>query len=1032
MRKAGSIDEKIFFKAKTGLSIWLTTLAIITLILLLALTVHHTREKEMVELFSRQQMAIAASAAAGIEDLLISTQKSMTIVSGLPLTGGVGSEDVKKALKIVYDSLDSEILFVGILDGQGTVLNGYPSPALKGSAGKNLKEYLRSRKQGESGQPSRSRIAVLGAEWGEDKESGMTSVIMCVPPLSGNSEDMDAVCTVLSLKKIIDRYGISSEKHPSAHFSIVDTTGMYMAHSKPEMVAQDARVLEGLGDEEKARLKDIFLKGERGYGAYRLQQSDGRVEKTIIAHAPIHIGADLLSVIIRTPYKEFTSVVRKASLNIIFVSLGLVFVIVIAVVSIAYTGTSQLRFREELNRLKEKEDWQEKLIRESKTIEGIIEGSPIPMFVINKDHKVILWNKACAELTGYSAEDMIGTDGQYRPFYSEQRPVIADLIVDNDIDGLHKYYGKQMVRESGVVEGAYEARDFYESLGGKSRHLYFLAAPIYDEKGDIIAAIETLQDVTRVEEMAAHLTEYAETLKGELVQNITLRKTIEGIIEGSPISMFVINKDHKVILWNKACAELTGYNAEDMIGADRQYRPFYSEKRPVIADLIVDNDFEGLQKFYGKKRVQESGTIENAYEARDFYENLGGKSRHLYFLAAPIYDEKGDIIAAIETLQDVSREREMEMGLKEYAETLENELNENIRLRKEIEDIYNYLQSILDSSPDKLFDISADGIINYMSKDEERGKGLVSQQVKGKHIGDFVVPELRDISLKKWEDIKRGIYTPYEIETIAKDGSKRNLLITPRPVEGTDRYVFVQRDLTEFKNLEKKFYESQKLAAIGQLSAGIAHEVRNPLSSIKMSLQILEKRIQPDGNDLKRFKIARREVEHLEKLVNDVLIYARPADPKKEPSDMKKILEHALAMVEKSIADKHIVVRTAYDDTVPTVSVDRAMLEQTFLNIYHNAIDAMEDKGILSISTKLGDDGKDSIQVIIEDNGCGIDADDIPHLFNPFFTRKKYGTGLGLTQIKKILDQHESSIEIASKPGEGTRVTVSLPIEINT
>jgi PAS domain S-box-containing protein len=1032
MRKVRSIDGKIFFKTKTGLSIWLTTLAIIILILLLALTVHHTREKEMVELFSRQQMAIAESAAAGIEDLLISTQKSMTILSGLSLMRGMGSEDVKKALKIVHESFDGEVLFVGILDEQGTVLNGYPSPALKGLAGQKLKEYLRSRKKEKLGQSLRNRIAVLGSEWGDDKESGMTSVIMCVPRLSESSEYMGAVCTVLPLKTIMDRYAISADEYPANDFFIVDNAGKYIARSKQEMIAEDAGVLEGIGDEEKTRLKDIFLKGERGYGEYRLRKSYGGVEKNIIAHAPIHVGADLLSVIIRTPYRDIISVVRKASLNIIFVSLGLVFVIVIAVVSVAYTGTSQLRFQEELNRLREKEDWQQKLTRESKTIEGLCEGSPIPMFVINKDHKVILWNKACAELTGYVADDMIGTDRQYRPFYSEKRPVIADLIVDNDIDGLHKYYGKQMVQESGVVEGAYEARDFYDNLGGKSRHLYFLAAPIYDEKGDIIAAIETLQDVTRVEEMAAHLTQYAETLKGELVQNITLRKTIEGIIEGSPIPMFVINKDHRVILWNKACTELTGYDAEDMIGADRQYRPFYSEKRPVIADLIVDNDFEGLQKFYGKKRVQESGTIENAYEAHDFYDNLGGKSRHLYFLAAPIYDEKGDIIGAIETLQDVSREREMEIGLKEYAETLENELNENIRLRKEIENIYNYLQSILDSSPDKLFDISADGIINYMSKDEERGKGLVSQEVKGKHIGDFVIPELRDISLKKWEDVKRGIYTPYEIETVTKDGSKRNLLITPRPVEGTDRYVYVQRDITEFKNLEKKFYESQKLAAIGQLSAGIAHEVRNPLSSIKMSLQILEKRIQPEGNDLKRFKIAQREVEHLEKLVNDVLIYARPADPKREPSDMKKILEHALAMVEKSISDKHITVRKKYDVAVPSVSVDRAMLEQAFLNIYHNAVDAMEDKGTLFISTKLGDDDKDLMQVIIEDNGCGIDVDDMPHLFNPFFTRKKYGTGLGLTQIKKILDLHESTIEIVSKPGEGTRVTVSFPIEINT
>ena len=111
----------------------------------------------------------------------------------------------------------------------------------------------------------------------------------------------------------------------------------------------------------------------------------------------------------------------------------------------------------------------------------------------------------------------------------------------------------------------------------------------------------------------------------------------------------------------------------------------------------------------------------------------------------------------------------------------------------------------------------------------------------------------------------------------------------------------MQRDITEFKNLEKKFYDSQKLAAVGQLSAGIAHEVRNPLSSIKMSLQILEKRLNPTGNDLKRFKIAEKEVEHLEKIVNDILIYAKPAEPEMKPADISAFLESSLSMVEKEL-----------------------------------------------------------------------------------------------------------------------------------
>ena len=134
-------------------------------------------------------------------------------------------------------------------------------------------------------------------------------------------------------------------------------------------------------------------------------------------------------------------------------------------------------------------------------------------------------------------------------------------------------------------------------------------------------------------------------------------------------------------------------------------------------------------------------------------------------------------------------------------------------------------------------------------------------------------------------------------------------LITTAPIKGTDRYLLVQRDITEHKNLEKKFYESQKLAAVGQLSAGIAHEVRNPLSSIKMSLQILEKRLNPTGNDLKRFKIAEKEVEHLEKIVNDILIYAKPTGPERKQADISAFIESSLSMVEKELSEKKIDVQ---------------------------------------------------------------------------------------------------------------------------
>jgi PAS domain S-box-containing protein len=355
-------------------------------------------------------------------------------------------------------------------------------------------------------------------------------------------------------------------------------------------------------------------------------------------------------------------------------------------------------------------------------------------------------------------------------------------------------------------------------------------------------------------------------------------------------------------------------------------------------------------------------------------------------------------------------------------------LDENIELRREIEKLYNYMQTIVNSLPDKIFELDGNGIINYVSRGLRKEEGIYSREFKGKYFLEFVAPEDKDFILSKWEEAKRGIYRPYEIETTTRDGSKKSLLITTSPVVGTGHYIMVQRDITEFKNLEKRLYDSQKLAALGQLSAGIAHEVRNPLSSIKMSLQILEKRMNPAGNDLKRFKIAQKEVEHLEELVNNVLVFAKPVEPKMAPADLSKVLEQVIALAEKGIADKHIKVKIEKDN-VPQLTIDAAMVTDAFLNIVRNAVDAVEDQGEIKITVSNISGTYPAVMVQIEDNGCGIDEEDMPHLYNPFFTRKKYGTGLGLSQVVKIIELHRGTIDITSEKGRGTKVSITLPCD---
>ncbi|HBL54094.1 MAG TPA: hypothetical protein DDZ34_08820, partial [Syntrophaceae bacterium] len=190
--------------------------------------------------------------------------------------------------------------------------------------------------------------------------------------------------------------------------------------------------------------------------------------------------------------------------------------------------------------------------------------------------------------------------------------------------------------------------------------------------------------------------------------------------------------------------------------------------------------------------------------------------------------------------------------------------------------------------------------------------------------------------------------------------------------------------------------------------------------------QILEKRMTPEGNDLKRFKIAQKEVEHLEELVNNVLIFAKPMDPKIVSVDLGKVLEQAVALTEKAISDKKLDVKLEIQE-IPQVSGDTAMLTDAFLNIIRNAVEAVEEQGAIRIFARSIGSQPPAVLVVVDDNGCGIDEQDMPHLFNPFFTRKKYGTGLGLSQVLKIVEVHSGKLEIISEKDKGTKVCITLP-----
>ena len=667
--------NKLYHKAIEA-RIWLASIAVIILILLLALTVNNAREKDMVELFSRQQLANVQNTATRMADTFSQVEKNVALFSRFDPHLQIPPEEIDSYYKILSSGWESTLNAIVLFDATGKIKNVYPrniSPVVNLSdhfkiIQKEQKQYLGL------ALPEQSRSVGL-------KQKTDRYLVVGCPLRRQDGKFAGAWIVSFSLSAVVDKYEKQTRNNEWGDLWLVDEKQQIIIHHNSALIGKNIKDL--LSNVRGAKIDFSSDKGD--YFEAVVRQSDKKQQRSIIAYYPVQAGDKKWVLFVVAPYSQVISPVRKTFVYTLFISLLLIGVVIVASMSFAYKEGKRLRIKEGKERLKEREVWQEKLLREKKTIDGIIEGSPIPSFVINNEHKVILWNRACTELTGYSAEDMLGTDNHYKPFYSV--------------------------------------------------------------------------------------------------------------------------------------------------------------KRPIIADLIIDKNVEDLDKYYGEKKLKKSEKVLGAYEATDYFENLGGRSRFLYFLAAPIYDEEGEIIAAIETLQDVSREKEMTKSLNEYAETLQNELVENIELRRQIEDLYNYMQSIVKSLPDKIYEIDENGIINFVSRGLRKKGGPSSREFKNKHFLEFVASGYEDFVSSKWEEAKKGIYRPYEIEAKDNDGRKHNLLITTSPVMGTDHYILVQRDITEFKNLEKQLYDSQKLAALGQLSAGIAHEIRNPLSSIKMSLQILTKRM---------------------------------------------------------------------------------------------------------------------------------------------------------------------------------------------
>ena len=361
---------------------------------------------------------------------------------------------------------------------------------------------------------------------------------------------------------------------------------------------------------------------------------------------------------------------------------------------------------------------------------------------------------------------------------------------------------------------------------------------------------------------------------------------------------------------------------------------------------------------------------------------------------------------------------------------------ESGRLRRESLHLRDYLEKLLEHANIPVLVVGRDRGIRVVSSAFSRITGLDRTELVAKDVLRLAGPSERVRVLSAFVNALRGRdVAPFELRLPKAGGGNARLQFTLAPILDSEGRVAgviaIGQDRTEVRELEGQVIHAEKLATLGQLAAGIVHEINNPLTSISVYGEYLLSKLTRTGAehaDLKRVERILRSSDRIMSFTRNLLTYARPSKEEAQPVLLNDVLREAVGFCEHIVREAGVSVELTYDENLPKVKAVPGQLHQVFVNLITNACNAApEEGGRARLATRRH--GHDRIQVEIQDNGVGIQTAELDRVFEPFFStrRKGTGTGLGLSIVKNIIEEHRGTIEIDSEAGRGTTVLVTLP-----
>jgi two-component system sensor kinase FixL len=466
---------------------------------------------------------------------------------------------------------------------------------------------------------------------------------------------------------------------------------------------------------------------------------------------------------------------------------------------------------------------------------------------------------------------------------------------------------------------------------------------------------------------------------------------LAAIVESSEDAILAQDFSGTILTWNRGAERIYGYPARDVIGRSLDIIVPPSHRQEVA---------ELLERVKAGERIEPFETVRMARDGRLIDVSLS---------VSPIRDESGAVLGASVIAHDITGRRR------------------NLQATRDSE---ARLRSLVDSAVDAIIVIDSRGRIESFNRSAERLFGYQAAESMGKNVS-MLMPqpyaEEHDHYMHRYLTTGHAkiIGIGREVTGLRKDGTTFpvHLSVGEMHVGGERKFTGILHDLTARVAIEEQLREQTALARLGQMAAVIAHEVKNPLAAVRGAIQVIGRRLPPGSREASVTTDVIARIDALNELVKDLLLFARPPQPKPVPVDVPALVASTASLLTQDSAHRDVTVSVR--GATPPVLADPELVKIILLNLFMNSAQAMGGNGVIAVSLAVVDSRS---EITVSDHGPGIPPDVRAKLFTPFFTTKSRGTGLGLSTVKRLVEAHQGTITVLSPDEGGTTVVIHLPL----